>query len=114
MICLVWHFFLFFSILSQAVVNYDEIKNFIRQQVIKIFDGEDMCLTSPSLGDWLNDFFFLLLNTTAFTNLELLFYYFMSPLLRENGLLYVSGTDASRNGSISRSAWAPREQWSSR
>lgn len=28
-------------LLKQAVVNYDDIKNFIRQQVIKIFDGED-------------------------------------------------------------------------
>lgn len=31
-----------FSIFKQAVVNYDEIKNFIRQQVIKVFDGEDI------------------------------------------------------------------------
>lgn len=33
---------LLFSIFEQAVVNYDEIKNFIRQQVIKVFDGEDI------------------------------------------------------------------------
>lgn len=31
-----------FSIFKQAVVNYDEIKNFIRQQVIKVFDGKDI------------------------------------------------------------------------
>lgn len=36
-------FLFFFSyVLSQAVVNYDDIKNFIRQQVIKIFDGQTM------------------------------------------------------------------------
>lgn len=34
-----------FSIFKQAVVNYDEIKNFIRQQVIKVFDGEDILLS---------------------------------------------------------------------
>lgn len=32
------------SCLWQAVVNYDDIKNFIRQQVIKIFDGKDAVL----------------------------------------------------------------------
>lgn len=36
------YLFIFFSIFEQAVVNYDEIKNFIRQQVIKVFDGEDI------------------------------------------------------------------------
>lgn len=36
-------FLCLFSALKQAVVNYDDIKNFIRQQVIKIFDGEGMC-----------------------------------------------------------------------
>lgn len=35
-------FCVFFIISKQAVVNYDEIKNFIRQQVIKVFDGEDI------------------------------------------------------------------------
>lgn len=34
-----------FSIFKQAAVNYDEIKNFIRQQVIKVFDGEDILLS---------------------------------------------------------------------
>lgn len=38
-------FFYFMSLFfQQAVVNYDEIKNFIRQQVIKVFDGKAMRL----------------------------------------------------------------------
>lgn len=39
-VCIVPLFF--FTIFEQAVVNYDEVKNFIRQQVIKVFDGEDI------------------------------------------------------------------------
>lgn len=35
------------SVPKQAVVNYDNIKNFIRQQVIKMFDGEAHRPVSP-------------------------------------------------------------------
>lgn len=77
----VWLFFFFFSsILSQAVVNYDEIKNFIRQQVIKIFDGEDvlkLCTCCISVFQMI--IHFLLQDTTAFTTLEMLFYVVSSP-----------------------------------
>ena len=39
--------------LPQAVVNYDEIKNFIQQQVVKIFDGEkDLWGPVKVLNEW--------------------------------------------------------------
>lgn len=121
-------------LLKQAVVNYDEVKNFIRQQVIKIFDGKDMCKCTlceylvgkkPALYTRVvlshkmhicvsRMALFVLWETAAPSSVDFFYSQCFLLLPRENGLLHVSHADASRDGGVPGSAWASRERWNSR
>lgn len=107
-------FLCLFSVLKQALVNYDDIKNFIRQQVIKIFDGEGMCQSFCHMLRCclcLSDRHLSL--TERLTLLScccIIIYNAIVPVYRENGLLHVPHTDASRDGGLPRSARATRKR----
>lgn len=96
-------------------MNYDDIKNFIRQHVIKIFDGEARIPVSPSVSQSFRPFpshmkISLLGLTELVSSFQWLFVTPLPPVRRENGLLHVTHTDASGDGGLTRSPWAPGER----